>query len=388
MLFKSDKFPLMIDPQGQANAWIKTMASNSSGDGSGSTSLKVVKQTQQNFVRDIENAVQFGTQILLENLPEELDPVLESVLLKSIVKSGGIDTIKVGDTFVEYDANFYLYLTTKLRNPHYPPETCVKVNLLNFMATEEGLEDQMLGIVVKEEKPELEKKREALVLEDADNKRQLADIEKAILKMLANSKGNILDDEDLVNSLAKSKVASNQIQQAVQRAVKTNETIMETRKAYKPVAFRVSRLFFCIADLANVDPMYQYSLEFYVGIFRLAIERAKQSDDITERCEALKSTFLWILYENVCRSLFEKDKLLFSFLLCTKIEQTEKGMLPERLRYFLQGSTAMTLSRYLLGICPVPQLATVSLTVAFEMCVGRIRPDVKHGSRMLLGRMF
>ena len=57
----------------------------------------------------------------------------------------------------------FRYLTTKLRNPHYPPETCVKVNLLNFMATEDGLEDQMLGIVVKEEKPDLEQKREALV---------------------------------------------------------------------------------------------------------------------------------------------------------------------------------------------------------------------------------
>ena len=113
MLFKSDKFPLMIDPQGQANAWIKTMSaaqSSAAGDGenSANVSLKTVKQTQSTFVRDIENAVQFGTQVLLENLPEELDPVLESILLKSIVKTGGVDTIKVGDTFVEYDANFYL----------------------------------------------------------------------------------------------------------------------------------------------------------------------------------------------------------------------------------------------------------------------------------------
>ncbi len=139
MLFKSDKFPLMIDPQGQANAWIKctatataaAAASSSSGDDSGGAnqphggggagggggahvSLKTVKQTQSTFVRDIENAVQFGTQVLLENLPEELDPVLESILLKSIVKTSGVDTIKVGDTFVEYDANFFLYVVLAL----------------------------------------------------------------------------------------------------------------------------------------------------------------------------------------------------------------------------------------------------------------------------------
>ena len=44
---------------------------------------------------------------------------------------------------VDYDENFRMYITTKLANPHYPPETCVKVNLLNFMATQDGLADQV-----------------------------------------------------------------------------------------------------------------------------------------------------------------------------------------------------------------------------------------------------
>ena len=44
---------------------------------------------------------------------------------------------------VEYDHKFKFYITTKLRNPHYPPETCVKVQLLNFMATQDGLQDQV-----------------------------------------------------------------------------------------------------------------------------------------------------------------------------------------------------------------------------------------------------
>jgi dynein heavy chain len=52
--------------------------------------------------------------------------------------------IKFGDGFVEYDKNFRFYITTKLSRPHYAPEVCVKVAMLNFMVTEEGLEDQML----------------------------------------------------------------------------------------------------------------------------------------------------------------------------------------------------------------------------------------------------
>jgi dynein heavy chain, axonemal len=78
-------------------------------------------------VRTIENGIQFGSPILLENVPEALDPVLEPVLLKQIVTVGGLPTIRLGDNTVEYDPNFRLYITTKLVNPHYPPELCVKV---------------------------------------------------------------------------------------------------------------------------------------------------------------------------------------------------------------------------------------------------------------------
>lgn len=70
-----------------------------------------------------------------------------------------------------------------------------QVNLLNFMATQEGLEDQMLGITVAREEPELEARREQLVLEDAENKRVQKEIEDTILDLLKNSEGNILDDE-------------------------------------------------------------------------------------------------------------------------------------------------------------------------------------------------
>jgi dynein heavy chain, axonemal len=69
------------------------------------------------------------------------DPVLESVLLRQVIKVGGVASIRLGDSTVEYDPGFRLYITTKLRNPHYPPETCVKVNLLNFMATAEVCRD-------------------------------------------------------------------------------------------------------------------------------------------------------------------------------------------------------------------------------------------------------
>jgi dynein heavy chain len=283
-------------------------------------------------------------QVLLENVPEQLDPVLESVLLKQVVITGGVPMIRLGDNTVEYDKNFRLYITTKLFNPHYPPETCVKVNLLNFMATEEGLQDQMQGYVVGVEQAALSSKREQLVLEDAENKQALKDIEDTILRLLKEAEGNILDDEVLINTLGESKVTSDKIGQKVKEAEKTAVVIEEVREKYIPVAFRSSQLFFCIADLSSVDPMYQYSLEWFVGLFLRSVQLAEKSSDLCERLDNLNASFTYVLYQNVCRSLFEKDKLLFSFLLCLKIKMGNKELASQDLRYFLTGNTSMDLA--------------------------------------------
>jgi dynein heavy chain len=157
------RWPLMIDPQGQANKWIKNMER--------ANNLHVIKLTDGDFVRTLENCIQFGTPVLLENIGEELDPLLEPLLLKQTFKQGGSICIRLGDSTIEYSADFRFYITTKLRNPHYLPETSVKVTLLNFMITPEGLQDQLLGIAVARERPELEEEKNALILQSAENKK-------------------------------------------------------------------------------------------------------------------------------------------------------------------------------------------------------------------------
>jgi len=233
------------------------------------------------------------------------------------------------------------------------------------MATSDGLQDQMLGIVVKTERPELEEQREKLVLEDAENKRQLKELEDKILALLAASKGNILDDEVLIATLGESKTTSNAIMKQVEIAERTQVKIAAARMGYTPVAKRASILFFCIADLCTVDPMYQYSLEWYIKLFLMAIDKAPGGEEgggaasssgaaataLDKRLAALMSTFTLVLYENVCRSLFEKDKLLFSLLLATKIMLGDGKLDAGELRFALQGALAMSLRK------PVPPTA-------------------------------
>jgi len=95
--------------------------------------------------------------------------------------------MKLGDNVVEYSKDFRFYITTRMRNPHYLPEISVKVVLLNFMITPRGLEDQLLGIVAAKEKPELEEKKNQLIVESAANNKRLQEIEDQILEVLSSS---------------------------------------------------------------------------------------------------------------------------------------------------------------------------------------------------------
>lgn len=70
--------------------------------------------------------------------------------------SGGRMLIQIGDKEIEYNVDFSFYITTKLSNPHYAPEISSKTSIVNFAVKEQGLEAQLLGTVVRKERPELE----------------------------------------------------------------------------------------------------------------------------------------------------------------------------------------------------------------------------------------
>jgi len=235
----SDRWPLMIDPQMQGNNWIKNMNKEF---------IRSIKPTQDSKTqtRTIRACIELGYPLILEDANETFDPMLEPLLGKQIEKKGKNMFIKIGDDNIEYDPAFQFYVTTKLSRPHFAPEVCVKVTMLNFMVTYKGLEDQMLNIVVTHEDPNNMKKRNEAIIRRAANEKKKGELEDKILNQIATSETDILEDDVLLETLDESKAQCKQIDQQLEESqviMRNIETIMDQ---FRPVALRVSRLFFVL----------------------------------------------------------------------------------------------------------------------------------------------
>jgi dynein heavy chain len=125
---KAERYPLCIDPQQQANKWLKNME--------GGNELMILKFGRGNFLRDLIGAVRNGYPVLVEDVEEYIDPAIDPILLQQqFVTDGGMKQIRLGDSTIDFDEGFKFFMTTKMPNPHYLPEVCIKVTLINFTVT-------------------------------------------------------------------------------------------------------------------------------------------------------------------------------------------------------------------------------------------------------------
>lgn len=104
-----------------------------------------------------------GFSVIIENMGETIDPIVLPVVTRAFIRRGNRNVILLGDDEVEQHPDFRLFLHTKLSNPHYPPEVQAETTIVNFMVTPTGLEDQLLAVVIKTERPDLAAHKAALL---------------------------------------------------------------------------------------------------------------------------------------------------------------------------------------------------------------------------------
>ncbi|KAF4519850.1 hypothetical protein B566_EDAN005192, partial [Ephemera danica] len=250
ILENSDRWPLMIDPQLQGVKWIRMKYGED---------LRVIRLGMKGYLEVIEKALTTGATVLVENIGESVDPVLDPLLGRNLIKKGR--AIKIGDKEVEYNPKFRLILHTKMANPHYKPEMQAQTTLINFTVTRDGLEDQLLAEVVKAERPDLEDLKAELTKQQNDFKIMLKTLEDDLLSRLSSAGGNLLGDTALVENLETTKRTAAEIEVKVAEARVTSSQIDVAREHYRPAAARASLLYFILNDLNTINPIYQFSLK-------------------------------------------------------------------------------------------------------------------------------
>lgn len=130
MITKGSRWVLNIDPQTQANIWIRNTYKKN---------LIVLDMTNPKYIEKICLAVRTGKIVMLQDIGEELDPSLDNLFSKSLIKSGGEWVVKIGEQEIPYNDKFRLFITTRIPNPTYTPEVSTKVNVVNFSIKEQGL---------------------------------------------------------------------------------------------------------------------------------------------------------------------------------------------------------------------------------------------------------
>lgn len=98
--------------------------------------------------------------------------------------------------------------------------------------------------------------------------------------------------------------------------------------------------------------MYQYSLDFYIALFKNSIKKSNTAEQLQERITYINEYHTYAVYENVCRGLFEHHKLLLSFQICIKILITENEINFDELKFLLNGGIEEEKKKLVTTKCP------------------------------------
>ena len=245
MVTRSSRYPLMIDPQGQAITWIKERE-------------PVMRERDTIFTLNSPNLrdclkfpLENGWPVLIESIENEVDPLLDPILEKQIITKGGKKKTIIlgGGEPLDWDDKFTLYMTSRLANPHFSPELAAKTTIIDFTVTQSGLEQQLLGRLISIEQKSLEEQLTQLQEEVTGNTKILTDLEDNLLQQLANTQGSLLDNVEIIDVLANIKTKSREVNEKLVEAREKTIEIGDKREQFRPVAARGSVLYFCIVEM-------------------------------------------------------------------------------------------------------------------------------------------
>ena len=337
LVTRSSRYPLLIDPQGQALSWIKAK------EQSNLPSWETTALNSSRLKNDLKETMQWGKTMIVVGVEENIDPMLDPVLEKQVLTSAGgrVRQINVADELFDYNSNFKLFFITRLPNPHFSPELQAKTTVVDFTVTQGGLEEQLLGRVVTHEERALEDLLQSVLEEVNDNTKALMALHDKLLSTLTQQETDLLENDDLIDVLANTKAKSQEVKEKLAAADTTRHSIKEKREVYRPVATRGAVLYFSIVQMSHVNVMYQTSLKQFISLFMKSMAQAEKATVAAKRVGKIIDTLTSLVWRYINKGLYEKHKLLFVAIITVNILVTAEVLSPRDLQLFLRGGSAL-----------------------------------------------
>nr|XP_018911901.1 PREDICTED: dynein heavy chain, cytoplasmic [Bemisia tabaci] len=310
MLKRFNRYPLIIDPSGQATEFILNEFKD----------RKITKTSflDDSFRKNLESALRFGNPLLVQDV-ENYDPILNPVLNRELRRTGGRVLITLGDQDIDLSPSFVIFLSTRDPTVEFPPDICSRVTFVNFTVTRSSLQSQCLNRVLKAERPDIDAKRSDLLKLQGEFHLRLRQLEKSLLQALNEAKGKILDDNSVISTLETLKKEADDISKKVEETDKVIAEIETVSQQYKPLSQACSNMYFTMESLNQIHFLYQYALKFFLDIFSSVLfnnPNLKGINDHTSRLNQITKDLFRVGYERVARGMLHTDRITLAILLC------------------------------------------------------------------------
>jgi dynein heavy chain 1 len=262
MLKRFNRYPLIIDPSGQATKFLLSEYE----------SKRITKTSflDDSFRKNLESALRFGNPLLVQDV-ESYDPILNPVLNREVRKTGGRVLITLGDQDIDLSPSFCIFLSTRDPTVEFPPDICSRVTFVNFTVTRSSLQCQCLNQVLKAERPDIDAKRSDL------------------LKLQG-------EFHSIISTLEKLKNDAADISKKVEETDKVMAEVDAVSQQYMPLSQACSSIYFTLEGLNQVHFLYQYSLQFFLDIYNDVLTNNPLLNNMTDPNARLSS---------ITRTLFE-----------------------------------------------------------------------------------
>ncbi|KAH2035321.1 dynein heavy chain [Aspergillus fumigatus] len=309
ILKRYNRYPLIIDPSGRVTEFLQKESTD--------RKLTVTSFLDDSFVKQLESALRFGNPILIQDA-EHLDPILNHVLNKEYQKTGGRVLIQLGKQEIDFSPSFKLFLSTRDPSATFPPDVCSRTTFVNFTVTQSSLRTQSLNEVLKFERPDVDARRTDLVKLQGEFKIHLRQLEKRLLQALNESRGNILDDDNVIETLETLKKEAAEISK---KMVETEGVMTEVENItlnYNIIARSCSAVFAVLEQLHHINHFYQFSLQYFVDIFHSVLYQNKRlaaEKDHSARVQIILKDLFVTTFQRTSLGLAQKDRITLAMLL-------------------------------------------------------------------------